>query len=77
MCKPRLQLQAGTEIEILNKTPVSLRRYSSSNMGEGFTIQQLLILGDCVGERLTLEVAPRYGSCKLVKMPCLRCKAPL
>ena len=32
------------------------------------------MLGDCVGERLKLEVALRYGSCKLVTFPSFYCK---
>ena len=31
------------------------------------------MLGDCVGERLTLAVALRYLYCKVVKIPSLGC----
>ena len=34
-------------------------------------LNSTLILGDCVGERLALEVAFRYWSCKLVEIPIL------
>ena len=35
-----------------------------------------LMLGDCIGERLTLEFALRYWSCKLVIIPSFDCKIP-
>lgn len=35
------------------------------------------MLSYCVGERVSVEVVLRYGSCILVKMPCFGCKAPM
>lgn len=37
-------------------------------------LNSVLILGDFVGERLSLEVVLRYGFCKLVKMSVLAAK---
>ena len=40
-------------------------------------LNSTLILGDCVGERLALEVAFRYWSCKLVEIPSFGCNVSL
>ena len=40
-------------------------------------LNSILMLRDCIGERLTLEVVLRYGSCRLVNIPSFDCKVPL
>ena len=39
-------------------------------------LNSILMLGDYVGERLALEVALKYCSCKFVKSPVLGTKYP-
>ena len=41
---------------------------------EELRLNSILMLGDCVGERLTLDVVLTYGSCKLVITPSFCCK---
>ena len=45
-------------------------------MEEESRLNSILMLRDCVGERLTLEVVLRYGSCKLVNTTSFDCKIP-
>ena len=40
-------------------------------------LNSILMLCDCVGERLTLEVALRYWSCIYIKISIFGCKVPL
>ena len=40
-------------------------------------LNSILVLRDCIGERLTLEVVLRYGSCRLVNIPSCDCKVSL
>lgn len=40
-------------------------------------LNSVLLLRDCVGERLRFEVAFRYESCKLAKTPSFGFKIPL
>ena len=40
-------------------------------------LNSTLLFGDCVGEILTLKLAVRYWSCKLVKIPSFSSEKPL
>ena len=56
---------------------ISHHREHSPTHGENSYFNNISILGDCVGEMLSVEILIRFLSCKLVKLVCLGCKAPL
>ena len=66
-------LSATAETRIRTKI-TKLGKNQGKNWGKS-RLNSILMLHDCVYERLTLKVVLRYGSCKLIKS--FDCKLPL
>ena len=66
-------LSATAETRIRTKI-TKLGKNQGKNWGKS-RLNSILMLHDCVYERLTLKVILRYGSCKLIKS--FDCKLPL
>ena len=62
--------------EHIGETPFSNVETLVTAQEDESHLNSILMLNDCVGERLTLEIITRYGSYKLVKTPSFGCKLP-
>ena len=64
-------------LKCMSKAPSPIAENWIRVLGEESLLNSILMLRDCVSERLTLEVVLRYGSCKLIKILNLDCKVSL
>lgn len=63
-------------LKCVDEAPISHRRNLGLTLGEESSLDSVLMLHDCVGERLTLRVVLKYGPCKFAKIPIFGCKLP-
>ena len=61
----------------MSKAPSPIAENWIRVLGEESRFNSILMLRDCVSERLILEVILRYGSWKLIKILNLDCKVSL
>ena len=64
-------------LKCMDEAPISHRRDWILALGEESNLNSVLMLHDCVGERLTIRVVLKYGPRKLTKIPIFGCKVPL